>query len=133
MTALWTWSLQELEAMDQLKEKIRSEEEKKLLPVSQRMHKSPSTSSNGSRVAVPDEVARSLNWNPVVEMRRRVLLLLCHSRFWNYVEWSFQIYKKVPLWDGITIVNIATPMDPPWGPLAFWRLVGNNTIAFKEN
>ena len=47
--------------MDQLNEKIRSEEEEKLLPVSQRMHKLPSTSSNGSRVAVPDEVAGSLN------------------------------------------------------------------------
>ena len=47
--------------MDQLIEKIRSEEEEKLLPVSQRMHNSPSTSSNGSRVAVPNKVAGSLN------------------------------------------------------------------------
>ena len=42
--------------MDQLNEKIRVEEEEKMMPV-RGMHKSPSTSSNGSRVAVPDEVS----------------------------------------------------------------------------
>lgn len=47
---------QELDAMDQLNEKIRVEEEEKMMPV-RGMHKSPSTSSNGSRVAVPDEVS----------------------------------------------------------------------------
>lgn len=48
-------SRKELDAMDQLNEKIRVEEEEKVAPV-RGMHKSPSTSSNGSRVAVPEEV-----------------------------------------------------------------------------
>ena len=47
--------------MDQLNEKLRLEEEEKLMGpltslASLGMHKSPSTSSNGSRVAVPEEV-----------------------------------------------------------------------------
>lgn len=53
-------SRKELDAMDELNEKTRAEEEEKLIQSSvmnsQRMHKSPSTSSNGSRVAVPEEV-----------------------------------------------------------------------------
>ena len=42
--------------MDQLNEKLRAEEEEKLMGPTLGMHKSPSTSSNGSRVAVPEEV-----------------------------------------------------------------------------
>ena len=42
--------------MDQLNEKLRVEEEEKLMGPTLGMHKSPSTSSNGSRVAVPEEV-----------------------------------------------------------------------------
>ena len=50
--------------MDQLNEKLRVEEEEKLMGQTLGgfsgpalgMHKSPSTSSNGSRVAVPEEV-----------------------------------------------------------------------------
>ena len=44
--------------MDQLNEKLRLEEEEKLMGplASLGIHKSPSTSSNGSRVAVPEEV-----------------------------------------------------------------------------
>ena len=46
--------------MDQLNEKLRVEEEEKTLAgfsgPALGMHKSPSTSSNGSRVAVPEEV-----------------------------------------------------------------------------
>merc|ERR1712013_198203 len=54
-------SRKELDAMDQLNEKLRLEEEEKLMGpltslASLGMHKSPSTSSNGSRVAVPEEV-----------------------------------------------------------------------------
>jgi len=54
-------SRKELDAMDQLNEKLRLEEEEKLTGpltslASLGMHKSPSTSSNGSRVAVPEEV-----------------------------------------------------------------------------
>ena len=54
-------SRKELDAMDQLDEKVRLEEEEKLMGpltslASLGMHKSPSTSSNGSRVAVPEEV-----------------------------------------------------------------------------
>merc|ERR1712062_727800 len=52
-------SRKELDAMDQLNEKLR-QEEKLMGPLtslaSLGMHKSPSTSSNGSRVAVPEEV-----------------------------------------------------------------------------
>ena len=44
--------------MDQLNEKLRVEEEEKLMGPTLGMHKSPSTSSNGSRVAVPEEVIR---------------------------------------------------------------------------
>ena len=47
---------QELDAMDQLNEKLRMEEEEKMMGPTLGMHKSPSTSSNGSRVAVPEEV-----------------------------------------------------------------------------
>jgi len=53
-------SRKELDAMDELNDKIRSEEEEKLTQSgsmdSKRMTKSPSTSSSGFRVAVPDEV-----------------------------------------------------------------------------
>lgn len=51
---------QELDAMDELNEKLRLEDEEKTLLSMQvkRMQKSPSSSSNGSRVAVPDEVRR---------------------------------------------------------------------------
>jgi len=49
-------SRKELDAMDQLNEKLRAEEEEKLMGPTLGMHKSPSTSSNGSRVAVPEEV-----------------------------------------------------------------------------
>merc|ERR1719477_342480 len=54
-------SRKELDAMDQLNEKLRLEEEEKLMGpltslASLGMHESPSTSSNGSRVAVPEEV-----------------------------------------------------------------------------
>ena len=51
-------AFQELDAMDQLNEKLRVEEEEKLMGPTLGMHKSPSTSSNGSRVAVPEEVIR---------------------------------------------------------------------------
>ena len=44
--------------MDQLNEKLRVEEEEKLMGPTLGMHKSPSPSSNGSRVAVPEEVIR---------------------------------------------------------------------------
>jgi len=49
-------SRKELDAMDQLNEKLRMEEEEKMMGPTLGMHKSPSTSSNGSRVAVPEEV-----------------------------------------------------------------------------
>ena len=51
-------AFQELDAMDQLNEKLRVEEKEKLMGPTLGMHKSPSTSSNGSRVAVPEEVIR---------------------------------------------------------------------------
>jgi Na+/H+-dicarboxylate symporter len=49
-------SRKELIAMDELNEKIRAEEDEQIIVNSKRMHKSPSTSSNGSQVAVPEEV-----------------------------------------------------------------------------
>jgi len=49
-------SRKELIAMDELNEKIRAKEDDQLSVESKRMHKSPSTSSNGSQVAVPEEV-----------------------------------------------------------------------------
>ena len=62
--------------MDQLNEKLRLEEEEKLMGpltslASLGMHKSPSTSSNGSRVAVPEEVI--IPWL-VVEMVSLIVL-----------------------------------------------------------
>ena len=54
-------SRKELDAMDQLDEKVRLEEEEKLMGTSNSlaslgMHRSPTISSNGTRVAVPEEV-----------------------------------------------------------------------------
>ena len=68
--------------MDQLNEKLRLEEEEKLMGpltslASLGMHKSPSTSSNGSRVAVPEEVI--IPWL-VVEMVSLMVLSTIHVK-----------------------------------------------------